>query len=57
MSMKCLGVCARCVFRAVSYSVSGRVFLGDVLAFLLMMRRVFTSVGLVRTGSDRIVFL
>ena len=55
--MKCLGVCARCVFRAVLYSVSGCVFLGEVFAFLFMMMSVFTSVGLVRTGSDRIVFL
>ena len=55
--MKCLGVCARCVFRAMSYSVSGRVFLGDVLSFLLMMMSVFTAIGLARTGSDRIVLL
>lgn len=55
--MKCLGVCARCVFRAMSYSVSGRVFLGDVFVFLFMMMSVFTAIGLVCTGNDRIVFL
>ena len=53
--MKCLGVCARCVFRAVLYSVSGCVFLGDVLAFLLMMMSVFTFIGLVFTGNSRVV--
>ena len=55
--MKCLGVCARCIFRAVSYSVSWCVCFGDVLAFLLMMMSVFASIGLVRTGSDRLAFL
>jgi len=49
--MKCLGVCARCVFRAMSYSVSGRVFLGEVFAFLFMMMSVFTFIGLACTDN------
>ena len=53
--MKCLGVCARCVFRAMSYSVSGRVFLGEVFAFLFMMMSVFTFIGLACTDNSRVV--